>query len=284
MHETKTPQLEALIQTVHRLRAPDGCPWDREQTHQSLRPYLIEEAYEVLDVLDRMDRDDRVTEPEIRDTLCEELGDLLLQVLLHAEMASEKGAFTMEDVARALNEKLIRRHPHVFADEKADSADSAYKNWEKQKAKEKKSKTGTVGVLDGLPKALPALQRGARVIEKVTKVGFQWKDLKGPLAKIDEEVRELREATEAYERDRAEDMRKKVEAELGDALFTLCNLGHLLGVSPEDALRSTLQRFETRFRHVEKRLHEQGRSPEQSSLDEMDRYWDEAKRIEREKN
>lgn len=267
--------LTELINTVHRLRAPGGCPWDRAQTHQTLRQYLIEEAYEVLEVVDQISTTEDLKNEKIRAAFREELGDLLMQVLLHSEMTRETGAFDIYDVAQGLNDKLIRRHPHVFGDTKADSADSAIQNWEKEKAKEKASKQADASVLDGLPKGLPALQRSARTIEKVTKVGFQWKDLEGPLAKVDEELAELRREISAEK-----PVRERIEAELGDLLFTLCNVGYLVKASPEDALRGTLSRFESRFRHVEKRLREQGKSPEQSTLEEMDRFWDEAKTME----
>jgi tetrapyrrole methylase family protein/MazG family protein len=281
--------LDRLIKTVHKLRAPGGCPWDRAQTHQSLRPYLIEEAYEVLDVLDQIATTDDLKQEGVREPFREELGDLLMQVLLHSEMAQEAGAFGIDDVARGLDEKLVRRHPHVFGDAKAEGADGALASWEKQKAKEKAAKAADASVLDGLPKGLPALQRTARILEKVTKVGFQWKDLQGPLEKVDEEVRELRAEAMACEElsrlggdaARVEEARARMAGEVGDLLFTVCNVAYLMKISPEDALRGTLARFERRFRHVERRLREQGKSPEKSTLAEMDVFWDEAKRAEK---
>lgn len=281
---SKDSALTDVIQTVHRLRAPGGCPWDQKQTHQSLRPYLIEEAYEALDVIDRIGTVDDLKREDIRAAFREELGDVLMQVLLHSEMASETGAFDIHGVAAALNEKLIRRHPHVFGEVKADSAESAVANWEKQKAAEK-AKNPEASQLDGVPKGLPALQRATRVIEKVTRVGFQWSDLQGPLAKLEEEMNELKAEVQAWEKASTDDrarLAERIEGELGDLLFSAANIGFLTGRNPEDALRSTLARFEGRFRHVERRLKEQGRSPEQSNLEEMDRYWDEAKRLERE--
>ncbi len=261
-----------LIETVHRLRAPDGCPWDRVQTHQSLRQYLIEEAYEVLDVIDQIPDPSALKEDKTRFAFREELGDLLMQVLIHAEITREEGAFDIYDVAHALNTKLITRHPHVFGENKAKDADAAIQSWEKQKAKEKTAKEASI--LDGVPKGLPALQKAARVIEKATKVGFQWKDLEGPLDKVDEELRELKAEIESGDK-------KKIENELGDLLFSLCNLAYMMKVTPEDALRSTLARFESRFRHVERKLKEQGKTPEQSTLEEMDEFWNEAKRHEK---
>lgn len=272
--------LSHLLETVHRLRAPGGCPWDRSQTHLSLRPYLIEEAYEVLEVIDQIKSDENVTQPEIQAPFKEELGDLLMQVLLHSEMASEKQAFDFYDVAQALDEKLVRRHPHVFEENQSvKNADQAFQNWEKQKALEKeaqgKNSKGKKSILDGLPRNLPSLQRSERLIEKVTKVGFQWKDLKGPMNKVSEEWEELRAEIETPQPDL-----KKIESELGDVLLTLCNLASVLKIHPEDALRSTLQKFERRFRYVETKLHELGKTPEQSNLEEMDQFWNEAKQTE----
>ncbi len=280
---SRIPQsFQAVFDTVHRLRAPGGCPWDREQTHLSLRPFLIEEAYEVLDALD-------ATGTGATAALREELGDLLLQILLHSEIASETGEFDFGQVADALNEKLIRRHPHVFAvgegDLKPATTEAVLQNWEQQKVREKAEKAASaeaVSVLDGTPKGLPALQRTARVIDKVSKVGFQWPDLNGPLAKLDEELRELRAEVATLEGAKtgpeADAARARAEGELGDLLFSVCNVARFLKVNPEDALRGTLARFEKRFRHVEDRLRAQGRSPKDATLEEMDGYWEEAKR------
>jgi tetrapyrrole methylase family protein / MazG family protein len=278
-------RLAEVIETVHRLRAPGGCPWDRAQTHQTLRQYLIEEAHEVLDVLDEVNTPDDLKKDKTRLALQEELGDVLMQVLLHAEMTREVGAFDFYDVASALNDKLVRRHPHVFGDATATTEESAFETWEKQKAKEKASNPAA-SVLDGVPKGLPALQRAARVIEKVTKVGFQWSDMKGPLAKIDEELGEFKAEVLALEKvppksPEAEVLRKKLQNELGDLLFTVANVGYLMKINPEDALREQLHRFEGRFKHVERRLKEQGKLPEQSNLEEMDRHWNEAKVLEK---
>ncbi|MBC7692046.1 MAG: nucleoside triphosphate pyrophosphohydrolase [Methylotenera sp.] len=272
------PSLESfarLFETVHRLRAPGGCPWDRKQTHQTLRPYVIEEAYEVLDVLDQINTPEDLKKDSVKAAFREELGDLLMQVVLHAEMTHEAGVFDVYEVAEALNEKLIRRHPHVFGDVQANDADSAVASWEKQKAKEKADKPQS-SVLDGVPRGMPTLQRAGRVIEKVTHIGFQWKDIHGPIEKVEEEVRELKAELLA-----TEVKKDRVEAELGDLFFSLCNIAFLTKVSPEDSLRSFLRRFETRFRHVETRLKETGKSPDQSTLEEMDVYWNEAKAIEK---
>jgi tetrapyrrole methylase family protein / MazG family protein len=274
--------LTELIETVHRLRAPGGCPWDRAQTHQSLRPYVIEEAYEVLDVLDQISSPESLKNDSLQASFREELGDLLMQVVLHSEMTNESGAFNFYDVAQSLNEKLIRRHPHVFGELKANDVESAYQTWEKQKAIEK-AKNPDPSVLAGLPKGLPALQRAGRVIEKVSKVGFQWSDLQGPLEKIEEELHEFKIELSAIQKNPEaanSEMKERLQSELGDLLFSLCNVGYFLKISPEDGLRSTLAKFEKRFRHVETRLREMGKTPEQSNLEEMDQYWNEAKAMD----
>lgn len=270
--------INQLVKTVHRLRAPGGCPWDRAQTPQTLRPYLIEEAYEALEVLDQVSSAESLKDPKICGSLREELGDVLMQVLLHAEIASETHAFNFADVCSALNEKLIRRHPHVFGDEVASDAETAFKNWEKLKAQEKEAKTQAgedSSVLSGLPKALPSLQRTARLIEKVSKVGFQWSNLEQPLEKISEELGELKQELHV-----AQPNPERVSAEIGDLLFAVCNLAYMAKVHPEDALRGTLARFERRFRFVENGLRARGKKPEQSSLEEMDALWNEAKKQE----
>lgn len=249
---------------------------------------MIEEAHEVLDVLDEIRSQEDLKKEKVRLAFQEELGDLLMQVLLHSEMTREAEAFDIYDVAAALDDKLIRRHPHVFGETKADSEESAFQHWEKQKAKEKASNPNA-SVLDGVPKGLPALQRAARVIEKVTKVGFQWSDMHGPLAKVEEELGEFKAEVMALEKvdpksPEADALRKKVQNELGDLLFTLANVGYLMKINPEDALREQLHRFESRFKHIERRLKDQGKMPEQSNLEEMDRYWNEAKSIREKQN
>jgi tetrapyrrole methylase family protein/MazG family protein len=272
--ESDLRRLGDLIRTVYRLRAPGGCAWDRKQTHRSLRPYLVEEAYEVLDVLDQIEDDQDTSNPELNDEFREELGDLLMQVVLHSELTREFGRFDIFDVAQALNDKLVRRHPHVFGDQKADDAGEALVNWEQQKLKERKGKKKD-SVLDGVPRSLPALLRSARVIEKVSRVGFQWSDLKGPLDKVREELGEFMEEVEKTEA--GQGSKEKLADEFGDLLFTVCNVGHLMDIEPENALRGTLDKFERRFRHVEKRLADHGKTPQESNLEEMDGFWDEAK-------
>ncbi|MGK5089278.1 nucleoside triphosphate pyrophosphohydrolase, partial [Bdellovibrionota bacterium FG-2] len=273
----KPPAIETVQETVHMLRAPGGCPWDKAQTHQSLRPCLVEEAYEVIDVIDNIHSAEDLKNPTVCANFKEELGDLLMQVLIHSEIAEEEGAFNFNDVAQGLNGKLIRRHPHVFGDVKADSADSALKTWEKQKAQEKDKISRESSVLDGVPKGLPALSRAARVVEKATKVGFQWKDLEGPLLKLEEELAELK--VEIHNAQNGNP--GKLAHEFGDVFFSLCNLAYLMKVNPEDSLRTMLTRFESRFRHVERGIKAQGKNLEDSTLEEMDKFWNEAKELEK---
>lgn len=269
--KSKLSGVAAVVETVHRLRAPGGCPWDREQTHQSLRPHLIEEAYEAVDVLDRLDSPVALKDDSKRQHFIEELGDVLMQVLIHSEIAAEAGHFTFDDVATALNAKLIRRHPHVFGSEKASDATEAYKNWEERKALEKPKDTG---VLAGLPKGMPALERTERAIEKVSKVGFQWPDIEGPRAKVSEELSELDDAIGSKDP-------RAIRAEIGDLLFSLCNLAYHLKERPSDALRECLLRFEKRFSYLEKKMAAAGKSLKGATLEEMDVFWEEAKALEK---
>lgn len=246
-----------------------------KQTHHSLRPYLVEETYEVLEVLDQIDSPTKFKDPKIRDALKEEFGDLLLQIGLHSEMAGEVGAFTFADVARTLDEKLIRRHPHVFGETKVSGSEEVVKNWDAIKAKEKEGQA-SVGksTLDRIPKALPALMRAEKTIDRVTKVGFQWPDVEGPLGKLEEEIKELSAAVRSGKKD-------DIAEELGDLLFSVCNVGFLLQVKPEDSLRAFLTKFENRFRFVEESILKTGKTMEASTLEEMDQYWELAKQKER---
>jgi tetrapyrrole methylase family protein/MazG family protein len=277
--EASLDAIRALLKTVHRLRAPGGCPWDREQTHQSLRQYLIEETYETIEVLDQVKTpEDLNTKPLLRQAFIEEWGDVFLQILLNAEVASETNpAVTIEQIAQTLNEKLIRRHPHVFGETKVGDSAEVVKNWD---AIKKTEKAETESVLDGVSKGLPSLPRTMKVIQKVTKVGFQWPDLTGPTEKLQEEVQELKEALSHSDLE-PEEFLAKVESEIGDVLFSTCNIAYFLKLDPETSLRSTLRKFESRFRYVEARLKENGKTPKESSLAEMDLFWDEAKKIER---
>ncbi|NUM89260.1 MAG: nucleoside triphosphate pyrophosphohydrolase [Bdellovibrionales bacterium] len=270
----KSKGFQAALDVVCALRSPGGCPWDREQTHLSLRPFLLEEAHELLEVLDQ-----RRVDPE---KLKEELGDVLLQVLLHARLAEERGHFTAHDVADSLARKLVRRHPHVFGSAKLKTASAVIGRWERIKNQEKKGRR----VLDGIPKSLPSLQRAAKVIDRVSRVGFQWENLAGPLEKLREEMSELendlarlgaaRRVTKGSVKNKL--LRFQIEAEVGDVLFSLVNVCYFLGIEPEGALRSMLSRFEGRFRHVENRVKKSGKRFQDHSLEELDVFWNEAKR------
>lgn len=254
-----------LVDIMARLRAPDGCPWDREQTHETLKPYLIEEAYEVLDAVDEGEDED----------LAEELGDVLLQVVFHAQIASEAGRFDVEDVARAIADKLERRHPHVFGDVEADTPERVVTNWEAIKREEKAGGEGeTPGLLDGVPRGLPALLRAEQLQIKAARVGFDWEAVAEVTAKAREEVEEFAQTVEGGE------SQDRVREELGDLLFSIVNVARFVGVSPEDALDRTNRKFLDRFRHIERRLAESGSSPEAATLEEMDALWDEAKSAE----
>ncbi|MBI4367565.1 MAG: nucleoside triphosphate pyrophosphohydrolase [Deltaproteobacteria bacterium] len=253
-----------LVSIVARLRAPDGCPWDREQTPQSATPYLLEEAHEAAEAIDRGD-------PAV---ICEELGDLLLQVVFQTQLVADTThAFTIEDVIAGIVEKLIRRHPHVFGDTKVTGTDEVLANWEKIKRSEKPHK---VSMLDGIPKGLPALLRAYRLGQKASRVGFDWADANGILGKVEEEARELHAAQQQGDMDR-------VEAEFGDLLFTLANLGRFLKLDPEGALRRAADRFTTRFQWIETAARERGTPLEQLSPQAWDALWEEAKTCHPEK-
>ncbi len=254
--------LVRLVAVMRRLLAPDGCPWDREQTLETLRKYVLEEACEVIDAIDSGDREG----------LREELGDLLLQVVFQAELLRTEGRFAIDDVIASIVEKLVARHPHVFGDVKASTADEVLTNWERLKAKEKKGR----GVLDGVPRSLPALVRAQRIGEKVSRVGFDWKDAQGSMAKITEELGELDHAIVGGNK-------KEQEEELGDLLFAIVNLARHLDLDAEAALRGTITKFTTRFAHVEKRVAERhggwgDANAKKLPLETLDAYWEEAKK------
>lgn len=260
-----------LVELMQRLLASDGCPWDREQTHASLRRYLVEEAAEVVDAIDSGDDA----------AVCEELGDLALQVVFHAELARQRAAFGPDDVVRGICEKLVRRHPHVFADTTVDGAEQVLVNWESIKQGEKKAKGKAEGLLSGVPRGMPALTRAQRVGEKSSRVGFDWPDGTGARAKLDEEIDELDRALASGDHDAA-------EAELGDALFALVNVARHAKLDPEAALRRSIAKYTKRFDHVEARVRaahggwpkaEEGSA--KLSLEELDGYWEEAKAEER---
>lgn len=248
-----------------RLRDPrDGCPWDLEQTFDTIAPYTVEEAYEVADAIERGDLSD----------LKEELGDLLLQVVFHARMAEEQGAFGFEDVARAINDKMVRRHPHVFADQTYGSLDDQKQGWEQLKAAERAGKGKTASLLDDVPVGLPGLTRAVKLSKRAATVGFVWPTVQDVVAKLHEEVGEMLIEIEAGDLEKA-------KGEIGDVLFVVANLARTLDVDPEDAVRATNAKFVRRFNYVERRLAERGRTPDQSDLTEMDGLWDEAKAAER---
>ncbi|MDC0708964.1 nucleoside triphosphate pyrophosphohydrolase [Stigmatella sp. ncwal1] len=266
---TSGAELERLVGIMNRLRADGGCPWDREQDLRSMRPYLVEETFEVLDEMDR------VAYGGPWRSLCEELGDLLFQIVFHAQLATEKGEFTMAEVCRAVSDKLESRHPHVFGEKQVRDSTEVLFNWAQIKAEEKKRKTGRVGsVLDGVPTAAPALARAERLTEKASRMGFDWPDVAGVRAKLDEELAELDEAIASKDRD-------ALEHELGDVLFSLANLGRFLHTPPEDALRMAIRRFTTRFQHIEAALQAEGVPLGGATLEHMERHWQTAKAAEK---
>ncbi len=265
------PPIARLLAVMARLRDPDGgCPWDLEQSFETIAPYTIEEAYEVAEAITVGDRD----------ALKDELGDLLLQVAYHARMAQEEGSFDFDDVATAIAEKMIRRHPHVFADASVADAAAQTGAWESQKAEERARKAATEGrtasVLEGVSAALPALMRAVKLQRRAARVGFDWPDTGPVLAKIEEEIGELRAEITTGDQDRLED-------EMGDVLFAVVNLARHLGVDPETALRRCNAKFERRFRGVEDRLAERGQAPDTVSLDEMEALWVDIKLDEKSK-
>ncbi|WP_159727641.1 nucleoside triphosphate pyrophosphohydrolase [Methylosinus sp. Ce-a6] len=262
-----------LIGIMAALRTPgSGCPWDLEQDFGSIAPYTLEEAYEVVDAIERGDLGD----------LREELGDLLLQVVFHSRLAEEAGAFAFADVVEAISDKLVRRHPHVFGDKSAATAEDVSIQWAEIKAREKQLRAErrgleeAQGLLDGVPPALPALTRAVKLQEKAGKVGFDWADARLVLEKIREETREVEEELEAGAPSPA------LAAEIGDLLFAVANLARHVGADPEQALRGANAKFERRFRFIERALAEKGASPRESTLDEMEALWQAAKIAERE--
>ncbi len=255
---------EAFQEVVARLRAPDGCPWDRKQTHRSLRKYLLEETYEALEAIDNADWD----------ALKEELGDILLQILLHSQIAYEEGEFTMTEVLQEIHRKMVRRHPHVFGTVKVRDADEVVRNWEKIKQAEKAEKgeeAAPKSIFDDIPKGLPALVEAHKVQKRAVKEGFEWEKIEDVWAKLAEEEEELRQAKTPEER----------EAELGDLLFVVTNLARWYGVDSEQALRATNARFRRRFKAIEDEARRQGRPISSMNLAEMQELWEEAKRTEK---
>ena len=259
---------ERLEEIMRTLRAEGGCPWDREQDIRTLRPYLVEETYEVLEEMDR------VGEGGPWRPLCEELGDLLFQIVFHAQLAHELGEFDLSDVATAISDKIVSRHPHVFGETQVSGAEQVLHNWARLKAEERRRKHGREGsVLDGVPSAAPALLRAERLTEKASRIGFDWPDLTGVRAKLAEELEELNQAI-------ASGGREAMEHELGDVLFSLGNLARFLRTPAEDALRAANARFTRRFHAVEAGLRQRGVAFGTATLGEMDALWQEAKRGE----
>ena len=254
-------QFQTLVDIVERLRAPGGCPWDREQTHESLKRNLVEEAYETMEAIDE-------GSPQL---LAEELGDLLVQVAFHSDIAREAGEFEVSDVLTHINRKLVRRHPHVFSDTSVQDAREVERNWERIKAEERGAKGERQSVVDGLPRDLPALAYAQLIQDRAARSGFEWEDISGVLDKVSEEVEELRAAETQEER----------VHELGDLLFVMVNLARWLDVQAEDALRQGNRRFHWRYKKMEELADERGQDFARLSLDEKEELWQEAKRLEK---
>ncbi|HXY09293.1 MAG TPA: nucleoside triphosphate pyrophosphohydrolase [Terriglobales bacterium] len=290
---TTGKRFEEAVSIMARLRAPGGCPWDREQTFDSIKPYTLEEAYEVLEAIDNRDWNELVGE----------LGDLLLQVLFYAEMAQEQGSFSIDDVLDRLSRKLVDRHPHVFGDVKAETPSQVLRNWEALKAEEKKRRLESGGgkaatqqepsesVLAGVSSAMPALLEAHKLSSRAAHVGFDWPDIAGLLEKLEEEIQELKQhLKELPEPGRkgelggssgpGEPLRGRIEGELGDVFFVLVNLARFLSLDPESALKKTNRKFRRRFQWMERQLVDAGRSPHQASIEEMESLWQQAKRQE----
>jgi ATP diphosphatase len=283
-------KFERAVSIMARLRAPGGCPWDREQTFDTIKRYTLEETYEVLEAIENRDWKE----------LTGELGDLLLQVLFYAEMAQEQGSFTIDDVLDALSNKLIHRHPHVFGDTKADDSSQVLKNWEALKAEEKRKSLHNSGeslqtrpelLLDGVSSKMPALQEASKISSKAAHVGFDWPNVQGLFEKLSEETHELQEQVQkipaadspAEKLRLPEELKQRVEDEVGDLFFVLVNIARYLSVDPESALRSTNRKFRRRFGWLEEKLREQGGTLEEATLEEMEALWQQAKTLEEHK-
>ncbi len=295
---TTGERFERAVSIMARLRGPGGCPWDREQTFDTIKPYTLEETYEVLEAIDARDWHE----------LTGELGDLLLQVLFYAEMAAEEKHFTIDDVLDRLSNKLVDRHPHVFGDVKADTSGEVLRNWQALKAEEKKKRQQQTGenakqdhpdsVLHGVSSAMPALMEAYKISSRVAHVGFDWPNIEGLFEKLTEETTELRRNLEEYPEPGpqpqsasavasargvkvSEELRGRLEDEVGDLLFVLVNIARYLALDPESALRKTNRKFRRRFEYLEGRLREQGRKPADASLEEMESLWQESKQQEK---
>ncbi len=249
-------KFENLMKIMHRLRKE--CPWDKEQTHDSIKSATIEEAYEVVEAIDNKDFAELKTE----------LGDLLLHIVFHSVIAEEENHFNIDDVIEAISEKLIRRHPHIFGEVKVNGSEDIERNWEKIKLQE-----GRESVLEGVPKHLPQIQRAYRLQQKASKIGFDWEKKEEVWKKVNEEINELKESEKLNDKE-------KIEEEIGDLFFALVNYSRFLKVNPEDALRKTNNKFIRRFKYLENKIREEGKSLEDSTLEEMDKYWEESKKDE----
>jgi len=253
--------MDKLLTIMGKLRSEHGCPWDKQQTMESLKPFIIEEAYEVVEAIER-------GKPE---EVCEELGDLLLQIVFLAQIGKESGDFEFDDVARGINEKMLRRHPHVFGNETADNAEEVLHRWEQIKKEEQKDRKRK-SILEGIPKALPALLKAHRLQDRAARVGFDWEHISQVLEKVEEETAEFKEALEKKDPE-------EIENEFGDMLFALVNLSRFIKVSPEDALRKTISRFIARFQHIEEYAARRKVELHTLTLEEMERLWNEAKAL-----
>lgn len=299
---TTGQRFERAVQIMERLRAPGGCPWDREQTLDSIRPYTLEETYEVLEAIDQRDWDE----------LPGELGDLLLQILFYSEIAKEQGTFSIDDVLDRLSTKLVDRHPHVFGDVKAETSADVKRNWEALKIQERKKRVGQTkvengenkdrskeepkSILSGISSAMPALLEASKLSSRAAQVGFDWPDIEGLFEKLSEETRELKEHLREFpppgprpetrgvagsgRQIISDDLRDRIEGEVGDLFFVLVNIARYLSLDPESALRKTNRKFRRRFAWMEDRLREQGSAPDQASMQELDTLWQQAKHAE----
>jgi MazG family protein len=265
-----------LVQLMARLRSPEGCPWDREQTYETLAPMLLEEAYEAFEAVEEA-REGRPL--ELRD----ELGDLLFQIVFYAQVASERGEFAIQDVTEAIHSKMVRRHPHVFADAEAQDAAEVLRKWEAIKAEEKRAagkdeRAEASSLLDGVSKKAPALMEAHQLSTKAARVGFDWQRIEDIFGKMHEEIDELRAAISAHAESDAEADHTRVREEMGDLLFAVTNIARHLRVEPEAALKSTNRKFRRRFSYIEEGLRKRGRTLDAATLDEMEEFWQEAKR------
>jgi len=266
-----------LVDLMHRLRSPNGCPWDREQTYATLAPMMLEEAYEAFEAVEEA----RAGKPnELRD----ELGDLLFQIIFYAQVAKERGEFTIDDVTNAIHTKMVRRHPHVFGEVKADDSATVLLNWETMKAEERraagKTENRSTSILDGVPSKAPALMEAHQLSTKAARVGFDWKSIDDIFDKLHEEIEELRGAITQHAEFKGEATHARVREELGDLLFAATNIARHLHVEPEAALKLTNRKFRQRFKYIEDKLRDQGKTFQDVSIDDLESLWQEAKEFQ----